>query len=320
MEARAARARFRASQMLSVLVAIHNTRALATDCLRTLHRTFQSLGTDDVEFILMNDHSDAEQRIPELMATFRATMPKGTPIREFHFRQQQHYTRALAYGLSAARGRQVLFVSHDMMVPPDYVRTLLAVAASDERIGLVRGVSPYVDAFPQHRVAAPFRLRSFEDLDAFARYVSGYWGLAWVEDRLLTGDSMLIKREVLERIGVFDPRYFGYFGDIDFGLRLQRAGYQMVCAKGAWLWHAGAAAYKDKSQNTQQDFSKIIDARMDVVRAAYRLFREKWDLSLAPEYTTTDHIPFDALRAAPPSAADAFVPPMVPDPAICEVR
>jgi GT2 family glycosyltransferase len=306
--------------MLSVLVAIHNTRALATDCLRTLHRTFLALGTDDVEFILINDRSDAEQKIPELLATFRASMPKGTRVTEFHFREHQHYTRALAYGLSAAKGRQVLFVSHDMMIAPDYVRTLLAVSASDERIGLVRGVSPYVDAFPQHRVAAPFRLRSFEDLDAFSRYVSGYWGLAWVEDALLTGDSMLIKREVLDRIGVFDPRYFGYFGDIDFGLRLQRAGYKMACAKGAWLWHLGAAAYKDKSQQTQQNFGAIINARMEVVRAAYRLFREKWDRSLPPEYTATADIPFDRLRAAPPSPADAFVPAMVPDPAICEVR
>jgi GT2 family glycosyltransferase len=207
-----------------------------------------------------------------------------------------------------------------MLLTPDYVRTLLAVSASDASIGLVRGVSPYVDCFPQHRVVPPFGIRSFEDLDAFGRYVSEYWGLQWAEDRLLTGDSMLIKREVIDKIGVFDPRYFGYFGDIDFGLRVQRAGFKMVCAKGAWLWHEGAAAYKDKARSTQQDYSIIHNARMQVVNDAYKKFREKWDLSMPPNYGGTDNIPFDKLRTAPPSPADEFVPPISPPAAICEIR
>ena len=142
----------------------------------------------------------------------------------------------------------------------------------------------------------------------------------WVEDRLLTGDSMLIKREVIAKIGVFDPRYFGYFGDIDFGLRLQRAGFKMVCAKGAWLWHEGAAAYKDKAQQTQQQYSQIHAARMQVVNAAYQAFREKWDTSLPPVYPGVDAIPLESLRLRPPLAGGEFQPAISPDPAICQIR
>jgi GT2 family glycosyltransferase len=306
--------------MISVVCAIHNTRNTAMNCLRMMLRTFQVLGTTEVEFILINDHSDEQQQIPQLLAEFRSQTPPGVKVIEMHFKEHQHYTRALAYGFSLAKGKQVLFVSHDMMLTPDYVRTLLAVGAADAQIGLVRGVSPYVDCFPQHQVVPPFALRSFEDLDSFARYVSEYAGLAWVEDVLLTGDSMLIKREVFDKIGVFDPRYFGYFGDIDFGLRLQRAGFKMVCAKGAWLWHEGAAAYKDKARTTQQDFQIVHNRRMQVVNEAYKKFRQKWDLSMPPEYPGTDKIPFDKLRTMPPSAVDAVIPPMTPPPQICEIR
>ena len=35
----------------------------------------------------------------------------GVKVMEMHFKQHQHYTRALAYGFSAAKGKQVLFVS-----------------------------------------------------------------------------------------------------------------------------------------------------------------------------------------------------------------
>lgn len=306
--------------MISVLLAIHNSRNFAVNCLNMMLKTFQVLGTTDVEFLLINDKSDENQQIPQLLSSFRQQTPAGVKVTEFHFKEHQHYTRALAYGFSAAKGRHVLFVSHDMMITPDYVRTLLAVAASDSTIGLVRGVSPYVDCFPNHVVVPPFPLRSFEDLDAFARYVSEYYGLYFEEDGLLTGDSMLIKREVLDKIGVFDPRYVGYFGDIDFGLRLQRAGFKMVCAKGAWLWHEGAAAYKDQAQKTQQDYQIIHNRRMQVVNEAYKKFREKWDTSLPPNYAGSAAIPLEKLRNLPPSAADNVIAPITPNSAICEVR
>lgn len=38
---------------------------------------------------------------------------------------------------------------------------------------------------------------------------------------------MLIKREVLEKIGLFDERYFLYFEDADYCLRAQKAGYKL---------------------------------------------------------------------------------------------
>jgi GT2 family glycosyltransferase len=306
--------------MISVLLAIHNSRNFAVNCLNMMMQTFRALSTTEVEFLLINDKSDEAQQIPQLLANFRQQLPQGMRATEFHFKEHQHYTRGLAYGLSAAKGHHILFVSHDMMITPDYVRTLLAVAASDSNIGLVRGTSPYVDCFPQHVVKPPFPLRSFEDLDSFARYVSGYYGLYWEEDALLTGDSMLIKREVLDKIGVFDPRYTGYFGDIDFGLRLQRAGFKMVCAKGAWLWHEGAAAYKDRAQQTQENYQIIHNRRMQVVNQAYKKFREKWDPSLPQDYPGTAGIPFDKLRNIPPSAADEFIAPISPDPAICDIR
>ena len=306
--------------MLSVLISFKNSANTAVNVLRTTLRTIQLLGTASVEFILIDDKSDPEQNIPQLMAEFRSQLPAGVRATQMLFKEHQHYTRALAYGLSAAKGKNVLFVSHDMLLTPAYVRGLLAVAASDETIGLVRGTSPYVDCFPQHKIVPPFPLRSYEEVDEFAEYVSHYYGLQWVEDRLLTGDSMLIKREVLDKVGVFDPRYFGYFGDIDFGLRLQRAGFKMVCAKGAWLWHEGAAAYKDKAAQTQQHYAAIHAARMKVVDAAYKAFRDKWDTSLPIDYPGTDAIPLESLRRRPPFPSGEYQPPITPDVSICEMR
>jgi len=197
----------------------------------------------------------------------------------------------------------------------------MSVAALDAKIGLVRGTSPYVDCFPEHLIAPPFPLRNFDDVDLFARYVAEYYGLQYVDDRLLTGDSMLITRAALDKVGTFDPRYFGYFGDIDFGLRVQRAGLRMVCAKGAWLFHEGAAAYKDKAAKTQQEYAEVHRARMQVVNEAYRAFRDKWDKRLAPEYVgSVDVIPFESLRNVPAPQGGEFQAMIAPPPDICTIQ
>ena len=309
--------------MISVVLSVRNNAQQAANCLSSMARAFAQLKVP-LEFIFIDDNSEPAQNIPQLFARFRQETGSGAPgggpkVTAMVFKQQQHYTRALAFGFSAARGRHVLFVSHDMLVTPDYVRTLMAVAASNDTIGLVRGTSPFVDAFPEHCIAPPVPIRTLDDLDAFARFVADYHGLAWTEDRLLTGDSMLIKREVFNKIGVFDPRYFGYFGDIDFGLRVQRAGFKMACAKGAWLWHEGQGAYRDQAQRTNTEYKEIHRKRMEVVRAAYAAFRQKWDESMPPAYPGTDGIDFAKLRTVPSPAGGEFQAAVAPDPAVCEI-
>ena len=44
----------------------------------------------------------------------------------------------------------------------------------------------------------------------------------------VSGCCMLIKREVFEKIGLFDERYFMYFEDVDFCLRAKNAGFQIA--------------------------------------------------------------------------------------------
>jgi GT2 family glycosyltransferase len=53
---------------------------------------------------------------------------------------------------------------------------------------------------------------------------------------------MLIKREVLKKVGLFDERYFLYYEDADLNERIQRAGYDIYYAPKATLVHVNAAS------------------------------------------------------------------------------
>lgn len=56
------------------------------------------------------------------------------------------------------------------------------------------------------------------------------------------GASMFIRRQVFERIGLFDERYFLYLEDLDFCLRARQAGFQLLYTPQACVWHVGSAS------------------------------------------------------------------------------
>jgi GT2 family glycosyltransferase len=56
----------------------------------------------------------------------------------------------------------------------------------------------------------------------------------------VSGCVMLIEREVLDRIGLFDEDYFFSYEDVDFCLRAARAGFRSACVLGAVAFHLGS--------------------------------------------------------------------------------
>jgi GT2 family glycosyltransferase len=54
---------------------------------------------------------------------------------------------------------------------------------------------------------------------------------------LVTGGACLIKREVFDRVGLFDEDYFAYFEDVDLSLRAQYAGFKAVYQPKAVVYH-----------------------------------------------------------------------------------
>jgi hypothetical protein len=121
----------------------------------------------------------------------------------------------------------------------------------------------------------------------------------------------------LEKVGVLDPRYFGFFGDIDFGLRVQRAGLKLVCAKGAWILHEGAAHFK--LETIRGEPGLVYAAQKKVVFDAYSAFRNKWNMRLPESYPNASKIDFPLLRASPSPAGGEFQPRITPGPEICQM-
>ena len=59
---------------------------------------------------------------------------------------------------------------------------------------------------------------------------------------LATGAALFAKREVFEKIGLFDDKYFLYLEDMDFSFRAKKAGFRIVFEPKAIVWHKNASS------------------------------------------------------------------------------
>lgn len=55
-----------------------------------------------------------------------------------------------------------------------------------------------------------------------------------------TGCAILVKREVFEKIGLYDEEYFLYLEDLDFSVRALKAGFKIIYQPKAVVWHKNA--------------------------------------------------------------------------------
>lgn len=57
------------------------------------------------------------------------------------------------------------------------------------------------------------------------------------ETDFATGCCLFVKKEVLKQVGFFDRRYFAYIEDADLSQRTKKAGWKVLYAPPAHLWH-----------------------------------------------------------------------------------
>lgn len=66
-----------------------------------------------------------------------------------------------------------------------------------------------------------------------------------------TGACLFVKREVFEKIGFFDEKYFLYLEDLDFCVRAKKNKFKIFFQPKAVLWHRNAASAGGSGSNLQ---------------------------------------------------------------------
>ncbi len=63
-----------------------------------------------------------------------------------------------------------------------------------------------------------------------------------VETPFITGCSFIVRSEVVRKVGILDDAYYLYLEDLDWSLRIQKAGYKTLYAPTSIVWHVNAGS------------------------------------------------------------------------------
>jgi len=81
----------------------------------------------------------------------------------------------------------------------------------------------------------------------------------------IAGCALLIKREVIERIGLLDPIYFAYYEEADWCFRAKRAGYEIVLFPTSIIEHKKSASIGIRGSNKLTSFQAYLLARNVII-------------------------------------------------------
>ena len=106
-----------------------------------------------------------------------------------------------------------------------------------------------------------------------------------IETDFATGCCMLVKKEVFEKIGLFDGKYFLYLEDLDFSQRAKRAGFKIVFEPSSIIWHYNAASTGGSGSNLQDYFiarnRMLFGMKYASLRTKLALIRESLSLAIS---------------------------------------
>ncbi len=202
----------------------------------------QNLVGLDYEIIVADSETQTETR--ELLRTYFPDAVLSESNNNIGF------SKIVNRALPRASGRFVVIMNADVVLPDNSIESIFTYLEKSPRVGLAGPALSYPDGRRQpscFRFYSPFTVLArrtlvgklgpgkqelnrflMNDIDLSQKPVPVDW---------LMGSALFIKKEALERVGLFDERFFMYFEDVDWSRRFWENGYRVVYFPGSKILH-----------------------------------------------------------------------------------
>jgi N-acetylglucosaminyl-diphospho-decaprenol L-rhamnosyltransferase len=213
---------------LSIVVLSWNTRDLLASCLASLENASDRVRRE----VLVVDNASADGSADMVRERFPA-------VRLLRNARNEGYARGNNIGIAAARGSAVLLLNSDTEVHDGSLDRLVEFLRQHPAYGAVGAglrnpdgsVQPCCMRFPTLLVPLFFDMnldQRWPSNPVMRRYFMRDYDHRTSRDvDQPPGACLLLRREVLETVGVFDEELWLYFNDVDLCRRIRRAGWRI---------------------------------------------------------------------------------------------
>ncbi len=249
---------------LSIILLNWNGRELLLDCLASIETELLGAGALAVQTVVVdNGSSDGS------VAAARERFPFAEYVELPHNRGFAAGNNA---GIPHARGRHVCFLNNDTLLVAGGFETCVRYLDEHPEVGVVGPQLLYPDGRKQNSIHNfPSLLlevvpRGVLEVLRPRRYPSKRFehGEPLTVEAVL-GACMVVRRDVLERVGGLPEEYFFFLEETDWCFQVKRAGWQVVHHPDAALVHLHGASTKKRVP---------LPTRIEYHRSLYRFFRK----------------------------------------------
>lgn len=250
------------SPRVSIVIPVHGESHFTVSC---LHSIAVVGGAVPFEVIVVDDDS------PDDTASLLARIGN---VKVISNEVNLGFTRSCNAGIAAASGEYVVLLNNDTEVTPGWLEELLGTADADPQVGVVGVKLEYPDGTLQEAGGIVWSDGSGMNYGRGDRPGLAEYGYLREVD-YCSGACLLVRRELLQRLGGLDERYApAYYEDTDLAFAARALGYKVVYQPNVRIiHHEGGSHGTDVSVGVKrfQDLNRLI-------------FIEKWARELAAQY------------------------------------
>jgi len=219
------------AQPLVISVILNTNRR--EDTLACLHSLAQNYYENHQSIVLDNRSTDGS------VAAIQSAFPR---VQIVELTDNRGYAGNNNVGIAAAlaQGADWVFVlNEDTVLDPDCLTRLVEIGESDPQIGIV-GPMVYHQDEPTVIQSAGGRFGPYWDSLHIGKNEpdQGRFHAPHAVD-WVSGCAILVRRDAIEQVGMIDERYFYYWEETEWCLRIGRAGWRIMHIPQAKLWHKG---------------------------------------------------------------------------------
>lgn len=235
---------------ISVVIVTYNSERTIEDCLTSIIKY-----SPGCEIIIIDNGSGDD--------TLKIVNQFGQDIQLIRNRQNLGFSKANNLGATRASGEYLVFLNPDaMLTQSDSLERLAEALGENTNFGIVGPRLIYPDGSVQPKVRNfPTVYRAFKEYvlgtkGSYCFYTPDCQALCQVET--VAGACMVIKKELFQKMGGFNEKYFMYYEDIDLCRKIRKLGLKVGFIPEITIVHAEgvSAGQNRKTNNLMKDSAK----------------------------------------------------------------
>lgn len=265
---------------LSAIVISFNTCKLLRECLQSLLDECAKLQAGVTAEVLVVDNASTDGSAEMVEREFAHA---ATPVRLLRSAVNLGFGGANNLAMEQAQGRYIVLLNSDAFLHPGALRLSVEHMDANPQTGFGGGklVGRNGELQPSARRFHSIWRDALTLTGLSARYPSskvfGAPDRTWADPNVaadvdwVPGAFMIMRREALAKVGLFDPRFFLYYEETDLCRRVKAAGYQVSYWPDVVVTHIGGESGKQlKSLTASKSASRVELWRMRSTLLYYR--------------------------------------------------